>query len=194
MQLGMIGLGRMGANMVRRLLRSGQQCVVYNRHPEKALELGKEGAIATTTPADFIARLAKPRVVWLMVPAGAVDENLASLVPMLEPGDILDRRRQLVLPRRYPPRQGAGGQGTALRRRGDERRRLGTGARLLPDDRRRARGRPASRSDLRRAGARHRLRPAHAGPRRVGLHAQHRRAGLSALRTQWRRPLRQDGA
>ena len=89
MQLGMIGLGRMGANMVRRLLRSGQECVVYNRHPEKALDLAKEGAIATTTTQDFIARLTKPRAIWLMVPAGAVDANLATLLPMLDQGDIV---------------------------------------------------------------------------------------------------------
>jgi 6-phosphogluconate dehydrogenase len=88
MQLGMIGLGRMGANMVRRLIDRGHDCVVFDRSPEAALELSREGAVASASLADFVAKLAKPRAVWLMVPAAVVDETIASLLPHLEPGDI----------------------------------------------------------------------------------------------------------
>ena len=69
MQLGMIGLGRMGANMVRRLLRGGHQCVVYDVHPEAGQALAKDGAIPAATPDDFLAKLTKPRAIWLMIPA-----------------------------------------------------------------------------------------------------------------------------
>jgi 6-phosphogluconate dehydrogenase len=89
MQLGMIGLGRMGANMVRRLLKGGHQCVVYNRSANAVAELVNEKAIGTTSIADFVNKLTKPRVVWLMVPVGVVDEIVASLVPQLNRGDTL---------------------------------------------------------------------------------------------------------
>jgi 6-phosphogluconate dehydrogenase len=90
MQLGMIGLGRMGANMVRRLIRSGHhQCVVYDRTPQTVKELVKDQAVGATSPADLVKKLAKPRAVWLMVPAAVVDQTLSELVPLLEQGDIL---------------------------------------------------------------------------------------------------------
>jgi 6-phosphogluconate dehydrogenase len=89
MQLGMIGLGRMGANMVRRLIRAGHQCVVYDRTPQTVNELVKEKAVGATSLADLVKKLTKPRAVWLMVPAGVVDQTIAQLVPLLEPGDIL---------------------------------------------------------------------------------------------------------
>jgi 6-phosphogluconate dehydrogenase len=89
MQLGMIGLGRMGGNMVRRLLRGGHQCVVYNRSPNAVAELVKEKAVGTTVLADFAKKLNKPRAVWLMVPTGVVDSVIADLVPHLERDDIL---------------------------------------------------------------------------------------------------------
>ena len=151
MQLGMIGLGRMGANMVRRLLKGGHQCVVFDRSPKAVAELVKEKAVGTTSLADFVKKLAKPRAVWLMVPAAVVDRRIADLLPHLEARRHPDRRRQLLLHRRYPPRQGADCQRHPLRRRRHERRRLGAGARLLHDDRRRARRGEASRSDLRHA-------------------------------------------
>jgi len=88
-QLGMIGLGRMGANMVRRLLRAGHQCVVYDRSPQTVQELVKEKAAGADSPADLIKKLAKPRAIWLMVPAGVVDQSIAQLAPLLEQGDIL---------------------------------------------------------------------------------------------------------
>jgi 6-phosphogluconate dehydrogenase len=89
MQLGMIGLGRMGANMVMRLLRAGHTCVVYDVHPNAVQNLEKQGAIGSRSLADLAARLSKPRAVWLMVPAGVVDSELAALKSLLEPGDIV---------------------------------------------------------------------------------------------------------
>jgi len=89
MQIGMIGLGRMGSNMVRRLMREGHQCVVYNRHAEAAKALQGEGAVGTGSLEDFVAHMTQPRAVWLMVPATVVDEVLAQLVPLLEAGDIV---------------------------------------------------------------------------------------------------------
>src|SRR6476661_1239312 len=89
MQLGMIGLGRMGANMVRRLIRSGHQCVVYDRTPQTVKELVKDQAVGASSLADLVKKLAKPRAVWLMVPAAVVDQTISELVPLLEQGDIL---------------------------------------------------------------------------------------------------------
>jgi 6-phosphogluconate dehydrogenase len=89
MQLGMIGLGRMGANMVRRLLKGGHQCVVFDMSPKAVKELVKEKAVGTSALADLVKKLEKPRAVWLMVPAAVVDKTIADLVPHLESGDIL---------------------------------------------------------------------------------------------------------
>jgi len=90
MQIGMIGLGRMGANMVTRLMRDGHQCVVYNRSNTQAVQaLIAAGATSTRDPADLCARLTKPRAVWIMVPAAAVDSVIAALLPCLEAGDII---------------------------------------------------------------------------------------------------------
>ena len=89
MQLGMIGLGRMGANMVRRLLRKKHQCVVFDRSLKAVRELIKAKAVGASSLADLVKKLKAPRAVWLMVPAGVVDSTIAELVPLLEPGDIL---------------------------------------------------------------------------------------------------------
>src|SRR6266404_4631853 len=89
MQIGMIGLGRMGANMVRRMLRGKHSCVVFNRSPKPIKELAQEGAVGADSLADFARKLARPRVIWLMVPAAAVDQNIADLVTHLETDDIL---------------------------------------------------------------------------------------------------------
>jgi 6-phosphogluconate dehydrogenase len=89
MQLGMIGLGRMGANMVLRIMRAGHECVVYDVHPEAVQELVKEGAVGATSLKDLVAKLRKPRAVWLMVPAAIVDKELAQLVPLLERDDTV---------------------------------------------------------------------------------------------------------
>jgi 6-phosphogluconate dehydrogenase len=88
-QLGMIGLGRMGANMVRRLLRKKYQCVVFNRSPKPVQELVQEGAVGSGSLEDFVKQLARPRAIWLMVPAAAVDQNIANILPHLDPDDTL---------------------------------------------------------------------------------------------------------
>ena len=89
MQLGMIGLGRMGANMVRRLQKNGHQCVVYDRSADSVKQLSGEGATGSTSLDDFVKKLNKPRAVWLMVPAGVVDATLHELTSKLDVGDIV---------------------------------------------------------------------------------------------------------
>ncbi len=89
MQLGMVGLGRMGSNMVRRLLNAGHQCTVYDRLDKAVNELATAGATGSTSLADMVKKLEKPRAVWLMVPAAVVDGTIAELLPALESGDIL---------------------------------------------------------------------------------------------------------
>ena len=89
MQLGMIGLGRMGANMVRRLLKQGHQCVVFDMSPKAVKELLQEKAVGASTLAELVKKLDKPRAVWLMVPAAVVDKTITDLAPHLEAGDIL---------------------------------------------------------------------------------------------------------
>jgi 6-phosphogluconate dehydrogenase len=89
MQIGMIGLGRMGANMVRRLLKGGHQCVVFDRSPQAVKELVQEKAAASSSLRDLVAKLEKPRAVWLMVPAAVVDKTIAELLPNLDAEDIL---------------------------------------------------------------------------------------------------------
>lgn len=89
MQLGMIGLGRMGANMVRRLLRGGHQCVVFDVNPAAGQALAKEGATAAASLDDFVAKLKPPRAAWLMVPAAVVDKMIHELAPKLQKDDIL---------------------------------------------------------------------------------------------------------
>src|SRR5438093_12838956 len=89
MQVGMIGLGRMGANMVRRFMRGGNQCVVHDVSKDAVQALAREGAGGAASLDDFVARLAKPRVVWLMVPAAVVDATLDELVPRLAAGDVV---------------------------------------------------------------------------------------------------------
>ena len=89
MQIGMIGLGRMGANMVRRIVKKGHRSVVFDRSPQAVADLVKEQAIGANSLADLMAKLQKPRAVWLMVPAAVVDQTIADLLPHLEAGDIL---------------------------------------------------------------------------------------------------------
>ena len=89
MQLGMIGLGRMGANMVRRLIRGGHQCVVFDKSPIEVKRLAEEGAAGAASLDDLVARLDKPRAAWLMVPAGVVDNTLHELAPKMQKGDTI---------------------------------------------------------------------------------------------------------
>src|SRR5580698_713420 len=89
MQLGMIGLGRMGANMARRLMRAGHQCVVFDQSPKMVQDLVREKATGSDSLANLVKGLEKPRAIWLMVPAAVVDQTIADLLPHLEPDDIL---------------------------------------------------------------------------------------------------------
>jgi 6-phosphogluconate dehydrogenase len=89
MQLGMIGLGRMGANLVRRLMRGGHECVVYDRNPPKVKDLGEEGATGTSSLDDLVAKMTPPRAAWLMVPAAGTGKMVSDLADKMEPGDII---------------------------------------------------------------------------------------------------------
>src|SRR5882724_7730178 len=89
MQLGMVGLGRMGANMVRRLVKAGHRCAVFDRIPKAVEDLAKEGAAGSSSLADLVRKLEKPRAIWLMVPAAVVDGTIADILPVLEAGDTL---------------------------------------------------------------------------------------------------------
>ncbi len=89
MQIGMVGLGRMGANMARRLIKGGHECVVFNRTPQAVAELVREKALGSSSLGDLVNHLKKPRVIWLMVPAAAVDNTINSLTSLLAPDDIL---------------------------------------------------------------------------------------------------------
>jgi 6-phosphogluconate dehydrogenase len=89
MQLGMVGLGRMGANMVRRLMKAGHDCVVFDRSPQAVADLVKEKAVGASSVKEFVSKLQKPRAIWLMIPAAYVDSTIAEIMPLLEAGDIL---------------------------------------------------------------------------------------------------------
>src|SRR5271157_3506918 len=89
MQLGMVGLGRMGANMVRRLIKAGHNCVVFDMSPKAVEELVRDKAVGASSMPDFVSKLQKPRAVWLMIPAAVVDKTIAGILPYLEVGDIL---------------------------------------------------------------------------------------------------------
>ena len=190
MQLGMVGLGRMGANMVRRLMKGGHQCVVFNRSPEKVKALVEERAVGASSLADLVQKLQKPRVVWLMVPAAVVDTFIADLLPLLEPGDILIdggnscyvddiRRAKDLAPKdiHYVDVGTSGGvwglqRGYCMMIGGE----TSVVQHLDPD--------------LRHAGAWQRRHTAH---ERTREGRRHFGAGVPALRPERRRPLRQDG-
>jgi 6-phosphogluconate dehydrogenase len=89
MQLGMIGLGRMGANLVRRLMRDGHECVVFDRNPPKVKALEAEGAVGASSVDDFVAKLTVPRAAWIMLPAAVTGQTATGLAEKMEPGDII---------------------------------------------------------------------------------------------------------
>ena len=165
MQLGMIGLGRMGGNIVRRLMRNGHTSVVYDKDSKAVAALAAEGATAAGSLEDFVAKLEKPRTAWVMLPAGKITEaTIEELAKLMQPGDVIIDGGNTFW-------QDDVRRGKALRERGlnymdvgTSRRRLGHRARLLHDDRRRqGSGRPA-RPDLQNAGAGDRRHSAHRWP------------------------------
>ena len=89
MQIGMIGLGRMGANMVRRLIKEGHSCVVFDQSPQTVSQLAKENALGSSSLKNLVENLDAPRAIWLMVPAAVVDDTISDLLPLLDPEDIL---------------------------------------------------------------------------------------------------------
>jgi 6-phosphogluconate dehydrogenase len=89
MQLGMVGLGRMGGNIVRRLMRNGHECVVYDVSPDAVAGLAKEGAVGADSLADLVSKLEAPRAIWLMIPAGLTGKVVDEVAALLEPGDII---------------------------------------------------------------------------------------------------------
>ena len=172
MQIGDDRLGRMGANMVRRLMRDGHECVVYDVNPRAVKALVEEGALGTASLEQFVGQAQKPRVVWLMLPAAIIDETIAELVASCwsratssSTAAIPTTTTTSTAPQRSKPK------GIHYRRCRHQRRRLGPRARLLPDDRRRDGGRAAPRSDLRGAGARRSMRRS---ARRARARAAHR--------------------
>ena len=158
MQLGMIGLGRMGANIVRRLMRDGHECVVYDVNEAAIAQLEGEGALGARSLEEFAAKLTTPRAAWIMVPAALAAATVERARRALRARRHHHRRRQQLLPRRHRPRRASCARARhPLRRRRHERRRVRARARLLPDDRRRGPHRRAPRPDLphARAGRRH---------------------------------------
>ena len=173
MILGMIGLGRMGSNMVRRLMRAGHQCVVFDRSSEAVAALTKEGAVGAVSLDDLAAKLPGPRAVWLMVPAGAVDAALDDLAPRLARGRHPHRRRQFLLRGRYPSSETDGPSGLHYIDVGTSGGVFGLEAGLLPDDRRRGGAREPPGAHFRGA------RPADGGrPRTPG---REKKGGTSEL-------------
>ena len=191
MQLGMIGLGRMGANIVRRLMRAGHECVVYDVNPEPCSRSTARARPAPPRSRSSSTKLDAPRAVWVMVPAAVAGETVEQLAALLERGRHRHRRRQQLLPRRHRPRD------AARSRSGIHYVDVGTSGGVFGLERGyclmiggRAEPVAPARPDLQRARARAAAARAHARPRDGD---RHRRAGLSALRARRRRPLREDG-
>ena len=189
MQIGIVGLGRMGANIARRLMRSGHQCVVFDANLDASLALGARRDLVGRAAGPGEAAAA-PRTVWLMLPAGAVTEKAIADCPGCSRAATPSSTAATASGRTTSraPREAARARHPLSRRR-HQRRRVGARARLLPDDRRREGGRRTARSGVRRARARGRGHRANAASRGARSAA---RAGLSACRAQRRRAFRQD--
>ncbi len=191
MRISVIGLGRMGANISRRLMAGGHEVVGFDRDPGSVGKLVADGATGAASLEEAAAHLASPRIFWVMLPAGGADRGHDRRPALDRPAGRRDhRRRQQLLQGRHPARARMPRARRPLCRRRHVGRRLGPRARLLPDDRRRRGGRAHARSDLRDACARLRDAGAHAGPRRARRPG---RARLHPCRPGRRRALRQDG-
>ena len=156
MQLGMIGLGRMGANLVRRLMRDGHRCVVYDIHPPAVAELAGEGATGSSSLDEFVQQLETPRAIWIMVPAAVVQPTLDQLRGLLQADDIVIDGGNSYYRDDITRAEALKTSGHPLRRLRHQWRRVGPGPGLLPDDRRGDRTGRAARPDLQddRAGRR----------------------------------------
>ena len=191
MKIGVIGLGRMGGNISLRLMKHGHECVVYD-NSEKAVDgIVGQGAAKSTGLQDMVQPARLAQIVWVMLPAGKITEDTVhALGGMMGKGDIIIDGGNSMYKDDIRRAADAARKGHRLRRRRHVRRRVGPGARLLHDDRRRGRGGEAHRPDPVRAGARRGHYRQDAGPRGPQPDG---RAGLSALRPGRRRPFRQDG-
>ena len=187
MQIGVIGLGRMGGNISRRLMKAGHQCVVFDADAKPREALAKEGATAVQSLEDVVKTLKeRPRAVWIMLPAGrTTEETVERLGGLLETERHYHRWRQFLLQGRHPSREEIGREEHPLCRLRHFRRRVGYRARLLHDDRWPEGGCRPPRSNLRGACSRFGRHIAHTGPRKRGFA---RRARLHP-----RRPVRQPG-
>ena len=192
MQLGMVGLGRMGANMTRRLMRGGHSLVVSDLSADAVKQLASEGATASSSLEDLVSKLKPPRAVWIMVPAGGPTETtVQKLAQYMQAGDTIidggnsyfkdDVRRAKELQE----------QRNSLYRRGDQRRRVGPGARLLHDDWRPERSGAAARSYFQDTGTRHGRYSAHSW---TGKARRHSGRWIHSLWPIGRRAFREDGA
>ena len=149
MQLGFVGLGRMGLNMVTRLARAGHAVVAYDRSPEAVTRAEAAGAEGAASLEALVSTLAAPKAIWLMVPAGdATESTVNALAALLSAGDIVIDGGNSNFHDDVRRAQSLGNQGDSLRRRRNERRYLGPRGRLLPHGRRRRRGLPAPGADL----------------------------------------------
>ena len=189
MQLGMMGLGRMGANMVRRLMQAGHHCVGFSLDTDTVRALEREGMSGAASPGDFVGKIATPRAVWLMIPAAAVDATLASLAPLLDADDTVidggnsyyhdDLRRARELAPRGIHYLDVGASGC-----------VGARKRILFDDRGRRDSGSPPRPHLCGVGARCGGGGKNTRARETGWHGG---AGLLALRAVGRGPLCEDG-
>ena len=195
MDLGFIGLGRMGANMVRRLLLDNHHIVAYNRTAEKTREIMTEGADGAFSLEELVGKLAKPRAVWVMVPSGDATESMIDeLLKLLEPGDTIVDGGNSNFHDSVRRHAKVAEHGVNFIDAGDVGRHLGPQGRLLPDGRRRARAGEAPRADLPLARARGRLPPRRRprrGPLRQDDPQRHRVRHDAGLRRGLRDPPRQ---
>src|ERR1700745_427641 len=148
MQLGMIGLGRMGANLVRRLMRDGHRCVAYDRNPDVVKGLEAEGATGANSLEEFIGKLERPRNIWIMVPAGVVESTLDQLRPLLEADDVVIDGGNSYYRDDIPAAEDLEAEGDLLRGGRHRGGRRGPGRGLLLDDRRRGGAGTAAGPDL----------------------------------------------
>ncbi len=189
MQIGIIGLGRMGGNISRRLMAHAHNCVVYDARAEAVAELQKAGAAGASDLRQLVDKLQPPRAVWIMLPAGEITENMiVEVSALLQSGDIVIDGGNSNYRDDIRRAEFTSGKGYSLPRCGDKRWSLGARTGLLHDDRGRARPCAAPRSNIFRTRA---WALGHSACGRAGI-GRYRRAGLPALRTCGRRPFRQN--